>query len=211
MPKESLVKLLSECGGAYPRFLQKAIENTKSQRWGTGVGAPWSLEPYRMEVLGIKPGRMLKGESKPGPRRYRYSYDNEGRVIHVVKYGKLIGPAENRDWMRSDEFYDYSDGVATRYVYDNTFRENPDSEVTRIVRLSAINDGFNGAFQIEGDDLEYTETIYSRTTSGVINRITVQWPDGPFPDRVLEVIGEGDGVTIFEIRERGKIRVYPET
>ncbi|MBN3824833.1 hypothetical protein G3O00_14555 [Burkholderia sp. Ac-20384] len=211
MKKESLVKLLSECDGAYPRFLQTAMENTKSRRWGTGVGAPWSLEPYRMEMLGIKPGRMLKGESEPGPRRYCYSYDDEGRVIHVVKYGKLMGPAENRDWVRSDEFYDYSDGVATRYVYDDTFREDPDSEITRIVQFANINDGVDKAFQIERDDLEYTETIYSRGSSGVVSNITVHWPDGPFPDRVLEVIGEGDSVTIFEIRDKEKIRVYPET
>lgn len=65
MQKDSLVKLLAACDGAYPRFLQKAKEKTKSQKWGTGVGVPWSLEPYRVEMLGIKPGRMLKGESEP--------------------------------------------------------------------------------------------------------------------------------------------------
>ncbi|WP_155631406.1 hypothetical protein, partial [Burkholderia cepacia] len=165
MQKDSLVKLLAACDGAYPRFLQKAKEKTKSQKWGAGVGVPWSLEPYRVEMLGIKPGRMLKGESEPGPRRYCYSYDDEGRVIHVVKYGKLIGPADNRDWIRSDEFYEYFDGFVMRYVYDDTFREDPDSEMTRIVKFAIADDKNYVAFQIEKDDLEYTETIYSRTAT----------------------------------------------
>ncbi|MDW9247078.1 hypothetical protein [Burkholderia cepacia] len=102
-----------------------------------------------MEMLGIKPGRMLKGESEPGPRRYCYSYDDEGRVIHVVKYGKLIGPADNRDWIRSDEFYEYFDGFVMRYVYDDTFREDPDSEITRIVKFAIVDDKNSVAFQIE--------------------------------------------------------------
>ncbi|POM17557.1 Uncharacterised protein [Burkholderia cepacia] len=211
MQKDSLVKLLAECDGAYPRFLQKAKEKTKSQKWGTGVGVPWSLEPYRMEMLGIKPGRMLKGESEPGPRRYCYSYDDEGRVIHVVKYGKLIGPADNRDWIRSDEFYEYFDGFVMRYVYDDTFREDPGSEITRIVKFAIVDDKNSVAYQIEKDDLEYTETIYSRAATGGIKNITVHWPEGPFPDRVLEVVGEGAELEIFEIRDRVKLPVYPES
>ncbi|WP_423367943.1 hypothetical protein [Burkholderia sp. LMG 32019] len=210
MNKDGLVKLLHESDGAYSKFLQQAKEGAKSEGWGTGVGAPFSLEPYRTEILGVKPGRMLKSKSEPGPRRYCYSYDDQGRVIHMVAYGKLGGPPGNQDWMRSDDFYEYSENAATRYVYGNTFRENPDSQITRVVRLNYVNGRVSEVFQIEKRNLEYTETIYSYGAAGDIVEITVKWPEGRFPDRVLSVEGGGSDVKIFEIRDQRKISVYPE-
>ncbi|CAI8695427.1 hypothetical protein BTK96_000342 [Burkholderia pyrrocinia] len=208
--RNDLVNLLIESDGAYPKFLRRAKESTKSERWGCGVGAPLSLEPYRTEMLGVKPGRMLKGKSNPGPRRYCYSYDDQGRVIHLVAYGKLGGPPGSQDWMRSDDFYEYSDNAATRYVFGNTFRENPDSQMTRVVRLSYVNGKVSSVFQVEKGNLEYTETTYSYDAVGNIVEIRVKWPEGRFPDRVLSVERGASGVKIFEIRDQRKISVYPE-
>ncbi|NTX26102.1 hypothetical protein HT746_02900 [Burkholderia pyrrocinia] len=210
MEKDDLIKLLNEKDGAYSKFSERAKKNAKSERWGTGVGAPFSLEPYRTEMLGVKPGRMLKSKSEPGLRRYCYSYDDKGRVIHMVAYGKLGGPPGNQDWMRSDDFYEYSENAATRYVFGNTFRENPDSQLTRVVRLNYVGGKVSSVFQLEKRNLEYTEVIYSYGADGNIVEITVKWPEGRFPDRVLSVEGDGDDVKIFEIRDQRKIPVYPE-
>lgn len=210
MGKDNLVKLLTESDGTYPKFLQRANESAKSEAWGTGVGAPFSLEPYRTEILGIKPGRMLKSKSEPGPRRYHYLYDEIGQVIHMVAYGKLGGPAGNQDWMRSDDFYEYSEDFATRYVFGNTFRENPDSQVTRVVRLSYEGGRVSKVFQLERRNLEYTETGYSYDGDGRIIEIIVKWPERQFPDRLLLVEGERSDVKIFEVRDQRKIPVYPE-
>ncbi|NIE55608.1 MULTISPECIES: hypothetical protein [unclassified Burkholderia] len=210
MGKDDLVKLLSASDGAYSEFLRRAKESAKSERWGTGVGAPFSLEPYRTEILGVKPGRMLKSKSEPGPRRYCYSYDDHGRVIHMVAYGKLGGPAGNQDWMRSDDFYVYSENFATRYVFGNTFRENPDSQVTRVVRAIYEDGRISKTFQIERRNAEYTETTYLYDDSGRIFEIRIVWPEGRFPERLLSLEGEGDDVKIFEIRDQRRIPVYPE-
>nr|WP_141661864.1 hypothetical protein [Burkholderia ambifaria] len=210
MQKDNLVKLLNESDRAYSRFLRHAKKNAKSEMWGTGIGSPFSLEPYRTEILGVKPGRMLKSKSKPGPRRYCYSYDDSGRVIHMVAYGKLGGPAGNQDWMRSDDFYQYSENFATRYVFGNTFRASPDSQVTRVVRLSYENGRVSKVFQIERRNLEYTETNYLYDDSGRVFEIRVKWPEGRFPERLLLVEGEGSNVKIFEVRDQRKIPVYPE-
>ncbi|WP_152608118.1 hypothetical protein [Burkholderia sp. A9] len=197
MKKDDLVELLHESDGAYSKFLRLAKENAKSEGWGTGAGSPFSLEPYRIEMLGVKPGRMLKGKSESGPQRYCYSCDEQGRVIHMVAYGKLGGPPGSRDWMRSDDFYKYSESAATRYVYGNTFKENPDSQVTRVVRLSYVSGKVSGVFQLEKRSLEYTETNYSYDASGSIVGIVVKWPEGRFPDRVLSVAGSGGGCEDF--------------
>ncbi|MPV67481.1 hypothetical protein [Burkholderia sp. BE17] len=207
--RDELINLLHESDGAYPMFLMRAKENTRSENWGAGVGVPFSLEPYRMEVLGVKPGRMLKHKSEPGPRRYCYSYDDQGRVIHAVAYGKLGGTPGSLDWMRSDDFYEYSENAATRYVFGNTFRGNPDSQVTRVVRLNCVNGRVYGVFQVEKGSLEYTETTYSYDAVGNIVEIRIKWPEGRFPDRVLSVERGGSGVSIFEIRDQRRIPVYP--
>ncbi|PFH29003.1 hypothetical protein [Burkholderia sp. JKS000303] len=210
MEKDDFVKLLAESDGAYPKFLRRAKESAKSEVWGTGVGAPFSLEPYRTEMLGVKPGRMLKSKSEPGPRRYRYLYDENGQVIHMVAYGKLGGPAGNQDWMRSDDFYEYSENFATRYVFGNTFRENPDSQVTRVVRLSYEGGRVSKVFQIERRNFEYTETNYSYDDCGRIFEIRVKWPEGRVRERLLLLEGEGGDVKIFEVCDQRKIPVYPE-
>jgi hypothetical protein len=208
--KEALTKLLREQDGNYPILLQRAKESAASEKWGMGVGAPYSLEPYCMEMLGIKPGRMLKSKSEPGARRYRYFYDNKDRVVHVVAYSKLGGPPDARDCMRADDFYEYDGNSATRYVFGNAFREHPDSQITRIVRLSYVNEKVCKIYQLETRNLEYTETVYSYNKSGDLVEIRVKWPDGPYPDRVLKVNGEGEDVKLFEIRDQREIPVYPE-
>ncbi|WP_152036638.1 hypothetical protein [Burkholderia pyrrocinia] len=208
--RNELVSLLVESDGTYSKFLRRAKERVKLERWGAGVGAPFSLEPYRTEMLGVKPGRMLKSKSEPSPRRYCYSYDDHGRVIHAIAYGRLGGSPGDQDWMRSDDFYEYSEHSTTRYVFGNTFRENPDSQVTRVVRVSYENGRVSEVFQVEKRNLEYTESIYSYDVSGNVVEIIIKWPEGRFPDRVLSVEGSGSDVRIFEIRDRGKVPVYPK-
>ncbi len=209
MTKDDLANDLKEHKGSYLRFLTEAERDCAKHRWGSGVGAPWSLEPYRLEMLGIKPGRMLKGDSEPAPRRYCLSYDSRDHVIHLVRYGKLAGPPDNRDWLRSDEFYKYSDRVAKRYVFGDTFRKNPDSELTRIVAFELLDKSTQIAYQIESDGLEYTETTYSLDANSNYRNVTTRWPDGRYPDRNLEIVGSGLEVQIFEIRDDRKILVYP--
>ncbi|WP_321954447.1 hypothetical protein [Paraburkholderia bannensis] len=213
MQKSDLINLLEANDRKYPVFLKKAKECTVSEKWGSGMGAPFSLEPYRMEMLGIKPGRMLKGKSEPGARRYHYMYDREGRVVHVVAYGKLGGDSDNKDWMKSDEFYEYSENFAFRFVFDNTFRENPESQLTRVVCIEYQTGQVKCAYQLEKRNLEYTESVYSYDDrSEAIVGITVKWPSGPYPNRVLRV-DQGDGhgdIKILEVRDQKETSVYPE-
>jgi hypothetical protein len=213
MSKNTLLKILSDKNGRYLDFLRCAHADAASEKWGSGVGAPFSLEPYRMEILGIKPGKMLKIQSEPGVRKYQYFYDSKGRVIYVRAYSKLGGPPEDRTWIHADDFYEYGADLAIRYVFGNTFRNNPSSQLTRIVQVKYEDELIVKAFQLESRNLEYTETTYyygDGDDGAYIAKIEIKWPDGPYPDRVLKVDHKGGDVSIFELRDNRKIPVYPE-
>jgi YD repeat-containing protein len=213
MDKYDLVELLEKRSCEYSVLLGNATKESVSEKWGSGVGAPISLEPYRIEILGIKPGRILKGKSEPGVRKYKYEYDAKGRLIHVVAYGKLGGAAGSQDWMKSDEFYEYEGKFVFRYVFGNTFKDNKDSQLTRIISLEMLRERAVCAYQLEKRNLEYTRTVYTYDErSGLMCRVVVEWPEGPYPDRVLRIeAGENsDDVKIFELRDQREIPVYPE-
>ncbi|WP_175971606.1 hypothetical protein [Burkholderia sp. BCC0322] len=66
--------------------------------------------------------------------------------------------------------------------FGNAFGENPDSQLTRVVRLNYVGGKVSSVFQLEKRNLEYTEVIYSY----------------------------GAYVRIFEIRDQRKVPVNPE-
>ncbi|WP_322047674.1 hypothetical protein [Paraburkholderia sp. J67] len=211
MSKDALLELFHDRSGTYSTFLRTALESSVSEKWGEGVGAPFSLEPYRMEILGIKPGRMLKKLSEPGKRRYHYFYNSDGKVIYARAYSEIGGPPEDRAWMHADDFYEYDADSAFRYVFGNAFRENPDSKLTRIVKVVYENGLPVREFQLESRNFEYTETNHSYDGSGNLIEIKIKWPDGPYPDRMLKIYHEIDGLKVFEIRDQREIPVYPES
>ncbi|MCL2310496.1 MAG: hypothetical protein FWC42_09565 [Proteobacteria bacterium] len=211
MSKNSLVELLHERTGTYLDFLRNARANTASEKWGMGIGHPFSLEPYRMETLGIKPGRMLKKKSEPAKGRYQYSYDSAGRVIHMCEYAEWGGPPGDKAWIKSDDFYEYPIDSAFRYVFGNTFKDDPSSELTRIVQAHYENGLITKISQLENDEtLEYTETLYSYDGNGKIIRIQTQWPYGPYPDKVMELEQGDSNVKIFAIENHERFLIYPE-
>jgi hypothetical protein len=208
MNKEMLIKLMQERDLTYPQFLQQIQENTVSTRWGMGIGEPYSLEPYRMELVGIKPGRMLKKPSKPAPNRYCYSYDKEGRVIHKVEHIGFGGPPGNKSWMHSDDFYEYGDGHVIRYVF-GSFLTEEEAKLDGIIWANVGDKKVHKTFRLNKWQCEYTEVSYSYDGGNVIG-IRIQWPEGPYPDRVLKVLHEsGDTVRILDI-SREEIQIYPE-
>lgn len=209
MNKEMLTQLMKERDLTYPEFLRRAQANTISTKWGAGVSEPYSLEPYRIEMLGNKPGRFLKKGSEPAPNRYCYSYDDKGRVIHMVKYASLGGPPEDRTWIHGDDFYEYGDGYAVRYVFGNAFRESPESKLTRIVWMEIDSGNVRKSLQLENEKYTYTETHYHYDGEEV-DEIRDTWPYGPYPDRVLKITRGMEGIKIVEVRDRKEIPVYPE-
>jgi hypothetical protein len=210
MNKETLIKLMQERDLTYPDFLQRAKANTSSTQWGMGIGAPYSLEPYRMELLGIKPGRMLKKISKPAPNRFCYSFDNQGRVIYKIGYASLGGPQSDQAWIHSDDFYEYEGKYATRYVFGSVFRGGEDAKLHRIVCAELKNKKIIKTVQLERDNYEYTEEFYQYDNDGNIIDIRLMWPENLNHQRVFKILHETKGIRILEIDKDGETQIYPE-
>jgi hypothetical protein len=208
MNKETLKKLLNERNFTYPQFLQRARNNTVSTQWGMGIGEPYSLEPYRMELLGGKPGRMLKKVSEPAKNRYLYSFDKDGRVIHKLEYCFIGGPPGNKSWVHHDDFYEYFDDHALRFVFHSISHDDEPRDLTRVVWISFDKDRVKKYFQLENNNYEYTETSYFYDDDNIIKIIT-SWPEGPYPDRNYRIIHEPDSFRIVEIHNSEEIPVFP--
>ena len=58
--KYYLIDIFNEYKSKYPELKIWLSDNAVSQSWGMGVLPAYSLEPYNCELLGYKPGRMLK-------------------------------------------------------------------------------------------------------------------------------------------------------
>jgi hypothetical protein len=209
MNKETLIQLMRKHALTYPQFLQRAQEKAVATQWGMGIGDPYSLEPYRMELLGIKPGRMLKKPSKPAQNRYCYSFDKYKRVIHKIGYDELVGPPRDKVWLHTDDFYEYGDGYAIRYVFGGVYEGGEDAKLDRIVWAEINGSKISKTFQLE-DDHEYTEESYFYDDSGNITNICLRWPECPQQGRDFKVLHESDNVKIFEIWQGEEVLTYPK-
>jgi len=219
MNKETLIKLMQERGLAYPQFLRHAQENTALTQWGTGKGEPYSLEPYRMERAGIKPGRLLPTSLEPAPNRYCYSYDEYGRVIHMIGDYRSIGFPDNKEWLHRDDFYEYGESHIIRYVFDTVFREGKDAKLSGVVWANIDEDRrIYKSFHLESKAYEYTEETYFYDGGNIVG-IQLRWPEIAHPDIVYKIFHESGNVVIFESYEnkgekhsfddRLGIQVYP--
>lgn len=208
MNKEELIALMEARDRKYPEFVAAVRREVATTRWGSGVGEPYTVEPYRMEVLGIKPGKMLKKAAEPGPRKHCYSYDAAGQVIHRVEYEELGGSEKNRAWIHADDFYEYRDGQILKFVFGGVFGDGEDAKLTRVACIKFAEGRVVSLAQLERRQFEYTETYY-KYNDNAVSEIRIRWPEGPYPDRLIEVAGSGDEVKLFAIRDGARKQIYP--
>ncbi len=80
--KEKLEKLMKEYKSKSKELIEEAENNSIKKIWSQGIGDAFSIEPYRVELLGIKPSRILKKAGEPGKNKHCYDLDKVGRIIH---------------------------------------------------------------------------------------------------------------------------------
>lgn len=210
MNKHELMAILTSKNSAYPEFAAIAAAQTSSIKWAFGIAPPFSLEPYRVELLGIKPGKMLKTASSPGRNRHRYSFDSEGRVLHCVSYASRSGRPGQERWIHVDDFYDYAYAKDTiiRYVYGDVVDGGEDAALDRVVVVELKSGSVVRDWVLEGGELEYSKTEYLYV-GGKVDEIRRTWPDAPERNSHFKLIHEKDGVRILERGARGETQIYP--
>ncbi|MGN7812512.1 hypothetical protein [Flavobacterium sp. 22076] len=208
MNKQQMIELMKQKDSAYFEFYKKVKEKTNSLQWGVGVTPPYSLEPYRFELLGNKPGKMLKKPSSPGKNRHCYFYDNQDRIIHAISYASLGGSTGNKSWIHNDDFYEYHDNSVIRYVYSGVFESGNDNELDRVVFIE-INDGLiTKTYELDKLNFEYMEAEYFYENNKIIY-IDFLYPDSPVKNNKFKLIHEPNEIQIIELRNGIQIQIYP--
>lgn len=208
MNKKSLLSTFKKYENCYASLLKEAKAITNSTKWGAGALDPVSLEPYRIELLGEKPGKMLKGPSAPAKNRFLYHYDNEGRVVYAINYAELGGPPNKKEWIHFDNFYKYGNNEVFRFVFSSVLGDKVDAKLAKVIFIKTANNKVETVYCLDMPELEFTKTIYKYLGNGCIS-IDCTWPDGIYPTRKYMV--EDGGENIFEVTDGVRERIYPKS
>jgi len=211
MIEKSRMIELFQSADSYQELLAYVHEEEKYAKWSRGFVDAVSLEPYFSEIIGIKRGKLLKGVSKPDSNRIQYVYDIQDRLIYVIKY---IQPLKNgQGFLHDDHIIKYEGNCAVQYGFTSISEKNPklkavscfEFEGARVLSKTTLGNNY------ETFPERFTSTKYTYQ-GDVLTGITVSWPDGPYPDRVLEVYPESEkDVSIYEVTaKKGKVLVYPK-
>ncbi len=209
MNKSDLLKLLESAHPTYNERVARVESGGIVKKWGMGVGEPLSIEPYRMEMLGVAPGRFLDARPKKiSKNRYCYYFDGAGRVLARKEYSE---PSETatKAWIVFWEFYDYLDEQILRYSYGSALDGLEDSPTLQRVACVDYEDGHVVRVgELFRKRLEYTEIHYSYEEER-IRRIDIVWPEQG-QRRRLTVQHDVDQLTIIEETPDGPECIYPK-
>jgi hypothetical protein len=207
--KSDLLKLLESAHPTYNERVARVESEGVVKKWGMGVGEPLSIEPYRMEILGIKPGRFLDAAPKKiAKNRYCYYFDATGRVLGRKEYSEP-SEAATKAWIVFWEFYDHIDGQILRYSYGSALDGLEDTPTLQRVACVRCEDGrVVRVGELLRKRLEYTEIHYSYEEEE-IRRIDIVWPEMD-QRRILIVQHNADRLTIVEETPDGPECIYPE-
>jgi hypothetical protein len=207
MKKKYLEKTLHTNADLYNVHLTTAESNAVEKKWGTGDGEPFSVEPYRMEILGISPGKFLdKPPKKITKNKYCYHIDGLGKIIARTEYSEPYG----NQWIVYREFYEQTIDGIVRYSYGSAVdgqKDTPNLQKVALIEFKK-NSQVNAVYEIFKKRLEYTETRYEYIDNA-ISKISTLWPDTGMTRSIL--VSNKDGQTfLHEVTPDGIDQIYPE-
>lgn len=207
MTKTALERALKENAGAYDDKLRSAEANTSETRWAVG-GVPGDLEPFRMELLGIAPGRYLKNAPKKiATGALRCCFDARQRIVSTTEYAERDGDGQ---WIVYREFFEYQDAQVLRFSYGSAVDGMQDSPTLQ--KVACIESDAMGRTtiveEIRHRRLEYTETSYTYCEDE-IGEIHIRWPETD-ATRTITVDRDHGAISLHEITPDGPEQIYPE-
>ena len=207
MTKSALERALQENAASYHDKLKSADANTAEIRWAV-ASAPLALEPFRMELLGMAPGKFLKSAPKNiAAGRLRCCFDAQQRIVSTTEYAELDDAGQ---WLVYREFYEYLGAQVLRYSYGSAVDGMPDSPTLQ--KVAAIECDAQGRTTVVKEiffrRLEYTETSYTYCETG-IGEINIRWPETGAV-RTITVKHDHGAISLHEITPDGLEQIYPE-
>lgn len=207
MNKEQLKSVYEKYKNSYADLIKDAKARGLEEQWGMGVNEPLSLEPYRIELLGFKRGKMLKKASSPAPNRYLYLFDAEHRMVLKTEFLKKVGYGD--EWLHAEDIFTYEAGAAIRFQFGSIRGDSTAAPLQRITYV-AIKDGrVTNSYEYAAANEEYAETDYSYDGAQIVSVKMRLWYE-MYTERQFKFVHEGKNLTILEVLASGEqLQTYP--
>ncbi|EOL9140044.1 hypothetical protein ACM94A_002672 [Enterobacter hormaechei] len=203
--KDYLKKLHEDYNGKYSELIEQMDREKATCRWGYGVMSAFSIDPYASELLGYKPGRMLKNNSSPGVNKQCYYMDEQNRIIEEITYASHR--KKDDEWIVYRDFYIYHQDNIIGLFYGSTFENSKDSGLNKIIFMNFKNGLAKNKYTFMYDG-EYSETDYIYNNDKLIKIYQRVWSSFYFERNYI--IASNDPLIINESLENGgNIRIYP--
>ena len=203
--KDYLIDIFNEYKSKYSELKIWLSDNAVSQSWGMGVLSAYSLQPYRCELLGYKPGRMLKKKDcSPAVHRQRYFMDINNNIIGVVRYAKFVDV--HKEWIVYREFYFRKDNEVIGLIFGSAFENKDDANLNKVV-LVKLDDGIITDSYTYSYDNRFAARRYLYKDNVITNIEERLWL-GTYIEHYYNIETEPT-LKITENTPKGLIQIYP--
>ena len=204
--KDYLIEIFNEYKSKYPELKIWLSDNTVSQSWGMGVLSAYSLEPYNCELLGYKPGRMLKKKDcSPAVNRHKYFMDINNNIIGMVIYNEFS--VWRREWIVSREFYVIKNNEIIGLIFGSAFESKDDANLNHVI-LVKLDGGIITDSYSYSDDNRFSARRYLYKDNVITNIEERLWL-GTYIEHYYNIETEPT-LKITENTPKGLIQIYPE-
>ena len=203
--KYYLIDIFNEYKSKYPELKIWLSDNAVSQSWGMGVLPAYSLEPYNCELLGYKPGRMLKKKDcSPAKHRHRYFMDINNNIIGEIRYTKFSN--FKKEWLVYRNFYFRQDNEIIGLIFGATLESKDDANLNHVILVkldgAIITDSY-----FYSDDNRFSARRYLYKDNVITNIEERLWL-GAYIEHYYNIETEPT-LKITENTPKGLIQIYP--
>lgn len=203
--KDFLKSLYEDYNGKYSELIDQMNRERTTCRWGYGVMPAFSIEPYASELLGYKPGRMLKNNSTPGVNKQCYYVDEQNRIIEEITYASHR--KKDNEWIVYRNFYIYRENTILGLLYSSAFENSKNTGLNKIIFINIENKLIKNKYTFMYDG-EYSEVDYIYNNDKIIKIYQRVWSSFYFERTCL--IESNDPLIINEYLGNSRsIRIYP--
>ena len=200
-----LIDIFNEYKSKYPELKIWLSDNAVSQSWGMGVLPAYSLEPYNCELLGYKPGRMLKKKDcSPAKHRHRYFMDINNNIIGEIRYTKFSN--FKKEWLVYRNFYFRQDNEIIGLIFGATLESKDDANLNHVILVKLDGDIITDSYTYS-DDNNFSARRYLYKDNVITNIEERLWL-GAYIEHYYNIETEPT-LKITENTPKGLIQIYP--
>lgn len=203
--KDYLIEIFNEYKSKYPELKIWLSDNAVSQSWGMGVLPAYSLEPYNCELLGYKPGRMLKKKDcSLAVNRHKYFMDINNNIIGEISYAKFSNL--KKEWLVYRKFYFRQDNEIIGLIFGATLESKDDANLNHVILVKLDGDIITDSYSYS-DDNNFSAKRYLYKDNVITNIEQRMWLS-TYIEHYYNIETEPT-LKITENTPKGLVQIYP--